>query len=60
MQLSAFDTTSLQQSVLNAGESNIEGAEFDLLYLPESVDGLSLSLGVAYTDSTFDRYLGGC
>ena len=60
MQLSAFDTTSLQQSVLNAGESNIKGAEFDLLYLPEGVDGLSLSLGVAYTDSTFDRYLGGC
>ena len=60
MQLSAFDPIALVQRVLNAGESTIQGAEFDLLYLPESVEGLSLSLGLAYTDATFDRFVGQC
>ena len=60
MQLSSFDPVALAQRVFNAGESTIQGAEFSLLYLPESVEGLSMSLGFAYTDSTFDKFLGSC
>ena len=60
MQLSAFDPIALVQRVLNAGESTIQGVEFDLLYLPESLEGLTLSLGVAYTDATFDQFIGQC
>ena len=60
MQVSAFDSTALVQRVLNAGEATIQGAEFELLYLPEGIEDLSLSLGVAYTDSTFDEFSGRC
>ena len=60
MQLSAFDPVALAQRVFNAGASTIQGGEFELLYLPANVDGLSVSLGFAYTDSTFDEFLSGC
>ena len=60
MQLSAFDSTALVQRVLNAGEATIQGAEFDLLFAPESIEGLSLSLGAAYTDAEFDTFSGQC
>lgn len=60
MQLSTFDQIALVQRVLNAGESTVQGAELDMQYLLESVEGLSLSLGIAYTDATFDSFIGPC
>ena len=60
MQLSTFDQIALVQRVLNAGESTVQGAELDMQYLPESVECLSLSLRIAYTDAAFDSFIGPC
>ena len=59
MQLSTFDSETIVTRILNAGAATIEGAEIDLLYSTD-IEGLFLSLGLAYNDATFDEFLGGC
>ena len=48
------------QRVINAADSSIDGAEIEITYLPESIEGLTLNLGVAYTDATYDKIIVPC
>ena len=40
-------------ATVNAGDADVLGLEFELLARPQSVDGLTLTLNWAYTDSEF-------
>ncbi|MEQ9586676.1 MAG: TonB-dependent receptor [Parvibaculaceae bacterium] len=55
IQLTTFDLTGggIATRVVNAAEATTEGFELDAAWQPNSIDGLSLTGSVAYTDARF-------
>ena len=63
LQLTIFEPAAASLLVKNAGELNTQGFEFDMQYIPATIDGLSFNASFAYTDAElgdllFDCYAG--
>ena len=60
LQLNYFNAATFAYRTLNAEESESEGFEIQLTYLPPLIDGLRLNTAFGYNDSNYVRFVGPC
>ena len=60
LQLNYFNSATFAYRTLNAEESESEGFEIQLAYLPPTIDGLRLTASYGYNDSNYVKFVGPC
>ena len=60
LQLNYFNSSTFAYRTLNAEESESQGFEIQLAYLPPTIDGLRLTAAYGYNDSNYVKFVGPC
>lgn len=60
LQVGVFDPVTTGLPVGNAGEFRTTGIEIDMLYQPQSIEGLALRGALAYNKADYTDYIGAC
>ena len=60
LQLNYFNSATFAYRTLNAEESESQGFELQLTYLPPTIDGLRLTAAYGYNDSNYVKFVGPC
>ncbi len=60
LQLNFFNSATFAYRTLNADETESEGFELQLQYLPPSIEGLGLTAAIGYNDANYVKFSGPC
>lgn len=60
LQLSTFNPVSVATQTINAGAATVEGVEFDVMFRPKGIDGLTLNAALAYNNAEYHDFIGDC
>lgn len=60
LQLNFFNATTFAYRTLNAGSAKTKGAEVQITWAPENVEGLRLNASLAYTDAAYSTFAAPC
>lgn len=60
LQLNFFNATTFAYRTLNAGSAKTKGAEMQIRWSPENVEGLRISGSLAYTDAAYSTFAAPC
>lgn len=56
LQVSAWDPITSQIDIFNAAEATVEGMELGLTYVPENLEGLTLTAQLAFNSAEYDEF----
>jgi iron complex outermembrane receptor protein len=59
-QVATWDSVKLMGVISNAAGATIAGAEFDVVYQPPALPGVSLDGALGYNHARFDQFIGAC
>ena len=60
LQLNYFNSATFAYRTLNAEESESQGFELQMTYMPQTIDGLRLTAAYGYNDSNYVKFVGPC